>query len=925
MTRPAASSLFHHARPATAATPLPPCTGERERTRLAALVDALDTAGPALATLSGGSGSGQSALIRWAADRARTAGRRVLHARAAPSEAEQSYAVVTQLLGQLDGRATSHRAARSDPFPGLTRVVRAVREHPTVVAVEAAHWLDRESLHWLQALLRRSAGLPLVVVCGGSEAAVTGEPGWAGALGSAPGLAACYQLSLAPLSPHEIAAAVRRICGTGNDERFVTEAGRISGGQPEVLHDLLLRFAALGHRPVAARVSLLHTIGTEVCGDHLVHAMHALGPEAGAVVRALAVCGDLLDFPVVCALARATHLNEHRLRAALTRTVGIHGLPSGRLRVEPSLRTRVLEKMTAADRTDLHTRAAELAHRAGAEDRAVADLLLGARPIAAPWAVRTLRREADRALRDETHRRAVVLLTRASQEVRDPSERAQLDLELAAVHLVTEPDAGDLRIERLIRTPDNPAAVRVAAADIGITAGGTRAVRRALTDALTEATGAERDDMLALFWAADPTAQEHGVVSVPSVPPLPERPASPAQAAVRAWQLALHGEALDEVRSLARAALAQDHRADGRLVQPTLAACKALCLADALDEAEAGVNRLLGTLGGGRLRLAAPRLLALRGEVQLRRGRLDQAERDLREAEQAADLLVRSAAVLPHLHGVGTVVDVESGRDERARDRVTTPMPSAAEHSEYWPHLLFARGVVALRSGRPAEARDQLRECGRRLLSRHHLNPALMPWRSLTALACHAAGEADEARRLSEQELTLAKRWGIGSSVAWAELTAVLVAARKDRLASLRSAMGAMRSGPTGPEYARVLAEFTAAEFTAPGGDRRLAALSLAELSALTATRAAAPMAVRARALAGTAAETVPIPGWDVLSPGEQQAALLAGTGRSNRDIAVVLQLSSRAVELRLARVYRKLRVGGRQELRALVRATEGD
>lgn len=84
-------------------------------------------------------------------------------------------------------------------------------------------------------------------------------------------------------------------------------------------------------------------------------------------------------------------------------------------------------------------------------------------------------------------------------------------------------------------------------------------------------------------------------------------------------------------------------------------------------------------------------------------------------------------------------------------------------------------------------------------------------------------------------------------------------------------------------------------------------------------------MAVRARALAGTAAETVPIPGWDVLSPGEQQAALLAGTGRSNRDIAVVLQLSSRAVELRLARVYRKLRVGGRQELRALVRATEGD
>ncbi|MGW7467826.1 AAA family ATPase [Streptomyces xantholiticus] len=924
MTCSATSSRFHPAQSATAATHLPPCTGERERTRLAALVDALDTGGPVLVTLSGGSGAGQSALLRWAADRARTAGRRVLHARAVPSEAERSYAVVTQLLDQLDGMTTSHRAARPDPFPGLARVVRAVREHPTVLAVEDAHWLDRESLHWLQALLRRSAGLPLVVACGGSEAAA-GEPGWLSALDSAPGPAACHQLPLAPLSPHEIAAAVTRICGPGNDERFVAEAGRISGGQPDVLHDLLLRFAALGHRPVPARVSLLHRIGTEVCGDHLVHAMHTLGPEGGAVVRALAVCGDLLDFPVVCALARATHLNEHRLRAALTQTVGIQSLPSGRLRVEPSLRTRVLEEMTAADRTDLHTQAAELAHRAGAEDRAVADLLLGSRLIAAPWAVRTLRRDADRAIRDDAHGRAVVLLTRASQEVRDPAERALLDLELAAVHLVTEPEAGDLRIERLIRTPGHPVAVRVAAADLGITAGGTRAVRRALTDVLTEATGAEREDMLALFWAADPTAQEQGVVSVPSVPPLPERPASPAQAAVRAWQLALYGEALDEARSLARTALVYYHRSDSPLVQPALAACRALCLAGALDEAEAGLNRLLGTLGGGGLRLAAPRLLALRGEVHLRRGRLAQAERDLREAEQAADLLVRSAAVLPHLHGIGTIVDVESGRDERARDRVAMPMPSAAEHSEYWPHLLLARGVVALRSGRPEEARDQLRECGRRLLSRHHLNPALLPWRSLTALACHAAGDADEARRLSEQELTLARRWGIGSTVAWAELTGVLVAARKDRLATLRSAMEAARSGPTGPEYARVLAEFTATELTAPGGDRRLAAVSLAELSVLTATHAAAPMAARARALAKTAAETVPIPGWDVLSPGEQQTALLAGTGRSNRDIAGVQQVSSRAVELRLARVYRKLCINGRQELRALVRATEGD
>ncbi|MBV6702255.1 helix-turn-helix transcriptional regulator [Kitasatospora aureofaciens] len=86
-------------------------------------------------------------------------------------------------------------------------------------------------------------------------------------------------------------------------------------------------------------------------------------------------------------------------------------------------------------------------------------------------------------------------------------------------------------------------------------------------------------------------------------------------------------------------------------------------------------------------------------------------------------------------------------------------------------------------------------------------------------------------------------------------------------------------------------------------------------------------MAVRARDLAGTLDDRTgrpADPAWDSLSPTERHTAELAGRGHSNRDIAAMLSVSSRAVELRLRRAYRKLGIDGRPELRVLVRAMEG-
>ncbi|MEV4616775.1 AAA family ATPase [Kitasatospora sp. NPDC049258] len=898
------------------------CGREREQAALSVVVEEFGRKGPAVVTVAGRPGFGQNTLVRLAAELAAGRGLRVMRARATQSEAGLAHGVTAQLLSTPDAPGAAEGPVQ---LPGLSWVLRSARDRPTVLAVEDAQWLDPESLRWLHALVLRSAGLPVALLCGGDEVSDT-EADWLVLACPAPGLTV-HHYRLPPLGHAEVASVVAHSCDRWGDEGFVAEAWRITGGHPGVLHDTLRQFTWHGHRPVEAQVPELRAICAVVTGDHLLRAVRGLSAEAVAVIRALAVCGDVLDFRVVCALAGLSSLGESRLRALLSQVPGISWLPGTGPRVDPAVRARMLEEMTAGGRADLYGRAAELAHRAGVCDLAVAGLLLGAPPVGAPWAVRTLRAGAV-AVRQQDHRRAVAFLTRALEEDPAPAVRAELALDLAAADLVEEPEAGDRWLDEIIRGHGRRTAPRAAAADLGLTGGGTAVVRRAVAEALPGADGAERDDLLALYWCADPTGQEDTALLVPDVPPLPRRPLPPAQAGVRAWQLALRGRDVDLALDLARLALGR-HPGGEVLLQPRLAACKALCLADHHDEAEAGLDRLLRESSGSRADLAAPQLLAVRAAVNLRRGRLAAAERDVTAAEQGLRRLGRSAPTAAQLRSLRILVDLECGRQDRAEALARLPLPAEAERSDSWPNMLFAQGLVALGAGRPEEAAQLLRECGRRLLARHCLNPALLPWRSAAALALHVAGEREEARRLGEQEILLARRWGTATALGWAQLCADQVADRAGRRDRVRATLDVLREGPAGPGYVRALAEHIELELADADGDRESAAATLAELTVLTATYPAGPMAVRARALAGALENGArpaprPAPRWPDLSPPERQTAVLAGRGHSNRDIAATLSVSSRAVEFRLHRAYHKLGIKGRPELQVLVRAMEG-
>ncbi|MFI1912494.1 LuxR C-terminal-related transcriptional regulator [Nocardia sp. NPDC020380] len=85
------------------------------------------------------------------------------------------------------------------------------------------------------------------------------------------------------------------------------------------------------------------------------------------------------------------------------------------------------------------------------------------------------------------------------------------------------------------------------------------------------------------------------------------------------------------------------------------------------------------------------------------------------------------------------------------------------------------------------------------------------------------------------------------------------------------------------------------------------------------------PVALPGKFSTGSLAVRPPAPTGDPLSPAERRVAELAAQGNRNRDIAEALDITTSTVEQHLTRVYRKLAVSRRSELRfALLARSEG-
>ncbi|MFG2211347.1 AAA family ATPase [Streptomyces sp. NPDC048638] len=904
---------------------------EPEQAQLRQVVTALGEGRPAVVSVTGRPGFGHNALLRWTARLAEERSIRVLRVSGSLAERDLRHGVVAQLLTPLGELAErSLRALRGqrepDGLPGLPELLHTTRRTPTLVTVEDAQWLDAASLHWLQALVRRlSTGIPLALLIGRTGLDPHG-PEWLA--DAAPSARLTRHLTVRPLSPRAVADLAEQICGTPCDEGFATAATEASHGSPAILHAALHCFTEAGHRPTADRVPQLRALVTGIIGDRVGRALRGLSDEATAVLRALAVSGDLLNFPLNCSLAGLRTVRESRLREALE--VAGFTTPDGsyeRIRM-PVARERILEDTPAAERAALHARAAHLAYRAVADDEDIARLLLQAPPIGEPWAVHALCGSFGAALRRGDLARATTYLDRALDEPQAPLQRARISLDLAGAQAVAAPEAGDRRLATLIHTPGEGepwARLRVRALDMLLARGDDSWGRRAAAQALATAHGSERDDLIALYWYAAEAGPDATDVPVPGVPALSERPLAPAQAGIRAWQLAARGRDRTTAAELARRALEAGNAAP---VMPRLAAAKALWLTDAATEAEDHLAAMVAELRRRHSPAPLARALLLSAELHVRGGRLDAAERVVEDAQRALPAAAWHPLAAPHLVTIRTFIALETRRGDEARALLDTPMPPGIEHGVRWSYLLYARARVAADEGRWAEALELFKECGRWRLRQQWANPIMLPWRSMAARACLTLGDKEQAQRLIREELTLARHWGAPSAMGLAHLCAGSLDHRESP-ADAGASLHAPRRLPTRLAYAEVLAELAGEEVTK--GDHATATRLLTELSRLTVTPADSRLAERVRRLTARLEQpatpddpTVPEE-WAALSPAERQTAELARRGLSNREIAEQLGVSRRTVELRLSGTYKKLGITSRKELPARSRPTERD
>ncbi len=195
------------------------------------------------------------------------------------------------------------------------------------------------------------------------------------------------------------------------------------------------------------------------------------------------------------------------------------------------------------------------------------------------------------------------------------------------------------------------------------------------------------------------------------------------------------------------------------------------------------------------------------------------------------------------------------------------------------------------------------------------VHPRHTPKRVLRARALDGLGRTDEALALMAEELELARRIGVPSTVGHV-LRVLGTLEREAGIDRLEEAVALLAPSPARYEHALALFALGAAlrrsRRPADARDPLRQALDLAERCG------AEGLADEARTelyAAGARPRTAALSGTDSLTASERRVALRAADGQSNRDIAQELFVTPKTVEVHLSAVYRKLGVRSRREL----------
>jgi DNA-binding CsgD family transcriptional regulator len=299
----------------------------------------------------------------------------------------------------------------------------------------------------------------------------------------------------------------------------------------------------------------------------------------------------------------------------------------------------------------------------------------------------------------------------------------------------------------------------------------------------------------------------------------------------------------------------------------------------------------------------------------LRVGELHQAE----DHAQRAYELAREVGSEHYAAMYLLPVLAESGRLEDARAILDSLVLEEPE-LRLWQGagVLAERGRVRIGSGELEAGVADMLEADRRMAVAGCDLSVLVDWAAIAASALARLGRAEDAAAVARRELEAAIAYGTPRRKAMALSACGGLDAGPAGLAQLREAVSLLRDSGARLERARTLVNLGI------GLRRRNEALAAREPLAagldLAHRCGAAALAETARAelvATGARPRRASLRGPDALTPAELRTAEMAAAGRSNREIAQALFVSTKTVEAQLSQAYAKLGIASRAELGA--------
>ncbi|MEU4536900.1 AAA family ATPase [Streptosporangium sp. NPDC023825] len=784
----------------------------------------------------------------------------------------------------------------------------AGRDDALLLAVDDAHWLDEESLNWLEFLSDRLAGLPVVLLLACRPDEPTTSPALTRII-----LRATSIIRPRPLSLDAVRAIVDRSLGRRSgppDETFCSAFHQHSGGNPFYLRWMLDLAHERRLAPTAGSATRVARLIPRQVVVHLNERLSMLGPSAGRLARTIAVLGPGIQLDQAVRLAGLTSEEGGREYDRLCRAAILADRSSVDFR-HPIIRSAVYDALDPSQRSDTHLAAARLLHHADAGLETVAAHLLRVNTAGDPWVVDRLAAAAAEAMSSGLAGTAARYLGRAVAEPPPPGRRCQVRMRygqaLALGEVATAiPELLAARKQAADDAQGVEAAIALAKAYSYANRLGdaVRSLDRALDgcrdDALRDRLRAEQL-LWATWWADDPHRPDRMLLLDRAAPPLSgtghvER----LLIATHAWSLVLRGEprtaAAEAIRPVLRNGVSFADLDQGMEVGTMTGFVHLysddLSMAGRLFEQameEFDRNGWRGThLTFTRAHVA---------NVALREGRLADAVAD---AEIALRLADRTGPGTPgEQFATGTLIEalLARGDVERAQavcgdreygtslaDAVVLPVPNAV------------RGALQLARGQTAGAAATLRRVGQWLENACLLNPSMCLWRfDLGRALRHSA--PDQAREVVAVGMRRADRFG--GELARARALRTLAVLQPDSAVELlEEAIRILCPTPHRLEQAHALAELGTA-LTRSDHDARVLlseALTLAEecgavsLGDAVARRLGSAPRLRRRRV-------------NALDPCRQRVARLAADGHSKSEIAysMVLDLDTVTTLLREA------------------------